>query len=229
MHEELEYTENHVIVLGYGDVGRRVVKRLTKAGVLFVVIDTDERVFQDADFSYMVGDAASESVLKKAGVKHASTVIMIMEDDSDIIFSILVTRRQNPNCVILARANNIQSIDKMYKAGSDYVASLTIISGQMLGRITTLPYDQPLREETMMMYEGIEIEKYTVSSTSALVGKTLIELDLNNSIGLAVIGIRIDDVAISDIDPAITITEGMTLAVLGNEEQIEQFRKRFVR
>jgi voltage-gated potassium channel Kch len=54
MHEELEYIENHAIVLGYGDVGRRVVKRLTKAGVLFVVIDTDEKVFQDADFSYMV-------------------------------------------------------------------------------------------------------------------------------------------------------------------------------
>ena len=131
--------------------------------------------------------------------------------------------------MILARANNIQSVDKMYKAGADYVASLTIIAGQMLGRIATLPYDQPLREETMMMYEGIEIEKYTVSSASALVGKTLIELDLNNSIGLAVIGICIDDVAISDIDPAITITEGMTLAVLGNEEQIEQFRKKFVR
>jgi len=229
MHEELEYIDNHVIVLGYGDVGRQVVKRLTKAGVLFVVIDTDEKVFHDVDFSYIIGDAASESVLKKAGVKHASTVIIIMEDDSDIIFSTLVARRQNPNCVILARANNIQSIDKIYKAGADYVASLTIISGQMLGRITTLPYDQPLREETMMMYEGIKIEKYTVGSASALVGKTLIELDLGNSIGLAIIGIRIDDEAISDIDPAITITEGMTLAVLGNEEQIEQFRKKFVR
>jgi len=229
MYEELEYIENHIIVLGYGDVGRRVIKHLTRAGVLFVVIDSDESVFQDADFPYMIGDAASESVLKKVGVKHASTVIMTMEDDSDIIFSILVTRRENPNCVILARANNIQSVDKMYKAGADYVASLTIISGQMLGRIATLPYDQPLREETMMMYEGIEIEKYTVSSASAMVGKTLIELDLRNSIGLAIIGIRIDDEAVSDIDPAITITEGMTLAVLGNEEQIEQFRKRFVR
>ncbi len=229
MYEELEYIENHVIVLGYGDVGRQVIKHLTKAGVLFVVIDSNERVFQDVDFTYMVGDAASEMVLKKAGVKHASTVIMNMEDDSDIIFSILVTRKQNPNCVILARANNIQSVDKMYKAGADYVASLTIIAGQMLGRIATLPHDQPLREETVMMYEGIEIEKYTVNSASAMVGKTLIELDLRNSIGLAIIGIRIDNKTVSEIDPAITITEGMTLAVLGNEEQIEQFRKKFVR
>ncbi|MCD4673855.1 MAG: hypothetical protein K8R77_14425, partial [Anaerolineaceae bacterium] len=74
---------------------------------------------------------------------------------------------------------------------ADYVASLTIIAGQMLERIATLPHDQPLREETMMMYEGIEIEKYTVSSASAMVGKTLIELDLRNSIGLAIIGIQI--------------------------------------
>ncbi|MCD4845093.1 MAG: NAD-binding protein [Methanosarcinales archaeon] len=229
MYEELEYIENHVIVLGYGDVGHQVIKHLTKAGVLFVVIDSDERVFQDVDFTYLVGDAASEMVLKKAGVKHASTVIMNMGDDSGIIFSILVTRKQNPNCVILARANNIQSVDKMYKAGADYVASLTIIAGQMLERIATLPHDQPLREETMMMYEGIEIEKYTVSSASAMVGKTLIELDLRNSIGLAIIGIQINNETVPEIDPAITITEGMTLAVLGNEEQIEQFRKKFVR
>ncbi|MCD4843378.1 MAG: hypothetical protein K8R25_02720 [Methanosarcinales archaeon] len=37
--------ENHVIVLGYGDVGRQVIKHLTKTSVLFVVFDSDDRVF----------------------------------------------------------------------------------------------------------------------------------------------------------------------------------------
>ncbi len=229
MHEIVNFIDNHTIVLGYGDVGHRVVQRLTSAGVLFVVVDSDEEVFKDVDFTHLTGNATSESTLKKVLVERASTVIMTLESDSDTIFAILVTRRLNPNSVILARANDIHSIDKMYKAGADYVASLSIIAGQMLGRIAVLPYDHPLKEETIMMYEGIEIEKYTVNSSSLLVGKTLAEIDLRNTIGCTVIGIIVGDEASSEIDPNTVIEENMTLAVLGSMEQIKGFREKFVR
>jgi len=229
MHETVNFIDNHTIVLGYGDVGHRVVKRLTSAGVLFVVVDSDEEVFNDVDFTHLTGNAASESTLKKVAVERASTVIMALESDPDIIFAILVTRKLNPNSVILARSNDIHSIDKMYKAGADYVASLSIIAGQMLGRIALLPHDRPLREETIMMYEGIEIEKYTVSSSSSLVGKTLAEIDLRNTIGCAVIGIYARDKASSEIEPSTVIEEDMILAVLGSVEQIKGFREKFVR
>lgn len=229
MHETVNFIENHTIVLGYGDVGHSVVKRLRSAGVLFVVVDSDENVFRDVDFPHFTGNAASESTLKKVAVERASTVIMTLESDSDIIFAILMTRKLNPNSVILARANEIHSIDKMYKAGADYVASLSIISGQMLGRIALLPYDHQLREETIMMYEGIEIEKYTVSASSSLIGKTLVEIDLRNTIGCTVIGIYTGDRASSEIDPRTVIREDMILAVLGSVEQIKKFREKFVR
>ncbi|HIH87202.1 MAG TPA: potassium channel protein [Methanosarcinales archaeon] len=229
MHETVNFIDNHTIVLGYGDVGHRVVKRLTSAGVLFVVVDSDEEVFRDVDFTHFTGNAASESTLKKVAVERAFTVIMALESDPDIIFAILVTRRLNPNSVILARANDIHSIDKMYKAGADYVASLSIIAGQMLGRIALLAHDHPLREETIMMYEGIEIEKYTVSSSSLLAGKTLAELDLHSTIGCTVIGIYAGDKASPEIDPHSVIEEDMTLAILGSIEQIKEFREKFVR
>ena len=225
----LNYEKNHTIVLGYGDVGRRIVKRLIAAGVHFIVVDLNERVFQDVEFSYIVGDGVSETTLKKVGIESASTVIVTLGSDSHIIFAILVTRKLNPSSIILARANTIHSIDKMYKAGADYVASLTIIAGQMLGRIALLPHEQPLREETIMMYEGIEIEKYTVGKYSPLVGKNLAQLDMRNTIGCTVIGMRIGDETRSEIDPHARIREDMTLAVLGNKEQIERFRENFVR
>ncbi len=229
MHEIVNFIDNHTIVLGYGDVGHRVVKRLTSAGVLFVVVDSDEEVFKDVDFTHLTGNAASEFTLKKLAVQRASTVIMTLESDPDTIFAILVTRKLNPSSVILARANDIHSIDKMYKAGADYVASLSIIAGQMLGRIALLAHDHPFREETIMMYEGIEIEKYTVNSSSLLVGKTLAEIDLRNTIGCTVIGIYAGDKASSEIKPSTVIEEDMTLAVLGNVEQIKGFREKFVR
>ncbi len=79
------------------------------------------------------------------------------------------------------------------------------------------------------MYEGIEIEKYTVSSSSPLVGKTLVELDLQNITGCTVIGIHIGNETRSEIEPTTVILEGMTLAVLGSVEQIESFRENYVK
>ncbi|MCK4938596.1 MAG: NAD-binding protein, partial [Methanosarcinales archaeon] len=110
--------ENHTIVLGYGDVGHRVVERLMNASVPLVVVDSNEEMFEDVDFTHFIGDATSESTLKKVGLERASTIIMTIGTDSDIIFATLVTRKLNPNSIILARANDTHSIDKMYKAGA---------------------------------------------------------------------------------------------------------------
>lgn len=221
--------ENHIIVLGYGDVGRSIVKRLTNAGAYFVVVDHRSEVFQDEEFAHITGEATSEYILKKAGVETASTIIATIGSDSDIIFSILVARKLNPNAIILARANDVQSIDKMYKAGADYVASLTIVAGQMLGRIALLPHDHPIKDETIMMYEGIEIKKYTINASSPMIGKTIAELDLRNTIGCTVIGIQVNNRTMSEIDPHMRLTEGLTLAVLGTKEQIEVFGNSFTK
>ncbi|HUV82685.1 MAG TPA: NAD-binding protein [archaeon] len=229
MHETEVFLEKHIIVLGYGDVGRSIVKRLITAGVSFVVVDSKKEVFQDEEFNYIIGEATSESTLKKAGVETASTIISTIGSDSNIIFSILVARKLNPNAIILARANEIQSIDKMYKAGADYVASLTIVSGQMLGRIALLPNDHPIKDETILMYEGIEIKKYTISAHSPIIGKTLVELDMRNTIGCTVIGIQEGNKTMSEIDPNMRLTEGLTLAILGNQEQTDGFTKNFIK
>jgi len=229
MHEKEVFLEKHIIVLGYGDVGRSIVKRLITAGVSFVVVDSKNEVFQDEDFIYLIGEATSESTLKKAGVESASTIISTVGADSDIIFSILVARKLNPEAIILARANEIRSIDKMYKAGADYVASLTIVSGQMLGRIALMPNDHPIKDETILMYEGIEIKKYTIDNHSPIIGKTLAELDLRNTIGCTVIGIQDGDKTMSEIDPNMRLTEGLTLAILGNQEQTDGFTKNFIK
>ena len=46
-----------------------------------------------------------------------------------------MARNINPNIRILARANEPASVDKLYRAGADYVALLPMIGGQIIGRI----------------------------------------------------------------------------------------------
>lgn len=212
------------ILIGYGDVGRSIASVLEKAHVNFVVIDRNEAKLKGKGFDFVAGDAADEEILKRAGVQTASTVIIVLNNDADIIFTTLVTRNLNPHSIILARANTTKSIDKIYRAGADYVASLSIVAGQMLAHIA-LGHE----EENIMMLEGLEIARHHVASDSPLVGKTIADAKIRSRIGCTIIGIEENGKTTTDVNPSIIIREGMTLAIIGNCEQISRFREEYVR
>ncbi len=215
--------KKHIILIGYGDVGRSVASVLEKSRVSFVVIDKNEAKLKDRGFDYVAGDAVDEEVLKRAGVQNASTVIMVLNNDADIIFTSLIVRNLNPHCIVIARANATKSIDKIYRAGADYVASLSIVAAQMLAHIAT-----GHKEETIMMLEGLEISRYQITPGSPVIGKTISEAKIRSKIGCTIIGIEEDGKTTTDIDPSIVLKEGMTLAIIGNCEQISKFKKEFI-
>ncbi len=210
------------ILIGYGDVGRSIAQVLEKAHVNFIVIDKNEAKLKGKGFDFVAGDAADEEILKRAGVQTASTVIVVLNNDTDIIFTTLVTRNLNPHSIILARANTTKSIDKIYRAGADYVASLSIVAGQMLAHIA-LGHE----EETIMMLEGLEIARHHVTSDSPLMGKTIADAKIRSRIGCTIIGIEENGKTTTDIDPSITVRDGMTLAIIGNSEQISKFKEEY--
>ncbi len=210
------------ILLGYGDVGRSIAHVLQDARVSFVVVDKNEAKLKERDFDYVAGDATDEEVLRRAGIKNATTVIIVLNDDADIIFTTLVARNINPHCIILARANATKSIDKIYRAGADYVASLSIVAGQMLAHIA-LGHG----EETVTVLSGLEIARHHVTRDSPLVGKSIADAKIRKRIGCTIIGIEENGKTTTDIDPSIVIREGMTLAIIGNCEQISKFREEY--
>lgn len=105
-----------------------------------------------------------------------------------------------------------------------YVASLSIVAGQMLAHIAI-----GHEEETIMMLEGLEIARHHVTSGSPLVGKTIADAKIRSRIGCTIIGIEEDGKTTTDIDPSIIIREGMTLAIIGNCEQISKFREEYAK
>lgn len=212
----------YFILIGYGDVGRSITPVLEKAHLHFVVIDMNESKLKGKGFEYYVGNGTDESILLQAGLRNASTVIIVLNNDNDIIFSTLIARNINPHCIILARANSPRSIEKIYRAGADYVASLSIVAGQMLAHIA-LGHE----EDAVMMLEGLEIGRYIITADSSLSGKTIAQAGIRSKIGCTVIGIEENGKTTTDIDPLIMLKPGMTLAIIGNCEQISKFKKEY--
>ncbi len=212
--------EERLVVVGYGDVGKSIVDELKRARVKFVVVDRNENALLDKGFDYVVGDGSSEEILKRAGVESASTIIIALNIDTDAIFATLVARTLNRDAIILTRAN-APICDKIYRAGADYVASVAIVVGQMVAKLVISAHE----EDVVMLYEGIEIEKYHVRKGSPFVGKTLEGLDLRSNVGCTVIGIEKEGRTVTDIHGKITIEEDSILAIIGSKEQIQKFEE----
>ncbi len=212
--------EERLVVVGYGDVGKSIVDELKRVHVKFVVVDRNEDALLDKGFDYVVGDGSNEEVLKMAGVKSASTIIISLNSDTDAIFATLVARTMNPDAIILTRAN-APICDKIYRAGADYVASVSIVVGQMVAKHVISDHE----EDVVMLYEGIEIEKCRVKKGSPFAGKTLEELDLISKVGCTVIGIEKEGRTVTEIHGKTTIEEDSILAIIGNKEQIGKFEE----
>ncbi|SET09684.1 Trk K+ transport system, NAD-binding component [Methanococcoides vulcani] len=221
----------HLIVLGYGDVGKRIVEVFIENDVHFTVVDKNEAAFSNVDFDHVSGDGTDEAVLMQAGIEKASTVIITLNTDTEVIFATLMARGLKPDCIIFSRANSVNSIDKLYKAGADYVASLSIVSGQLLAKITskcTRPECYQLYEE-IVLYEGIEIEKFQLKEGSSMVSNNIGELDFVNKFDCKIIGVERKGSVTVSLPSSFVLKVGDTIAVVGNREHVEKFRNIFIK
>jgi len=222
-------SKGHLVVLGYGDVGKSIVNILSGGPFRFVVVDSNEKVFENVDFEHLVGNGADEEVLIAAGIKTASFEFVALNDDTNVIFATLISRSLNPEITIVARANSVKSIDKIYKAGADYVGSLSIVAGQMLAKITANCMGKSCRvDEDIMLYEGIEIEKYHIDKGSFFDRKSIEELDLGKKIGCTVIGIERGGLVTTFINKQTVLRAGDIIAVVGSSKQISEFKEKYL-
>jgi len=216
----METKHGHTVVVGHGDVGRSIVLELVAAEVEFTVVDKNEDVLLGQGFGYVVGGGANEEVLMRAGIASASTVIIALNTDTDTIFATLVARTLAPDAIIIVRAN-APICGKIYRAGADYVASLSIVVGQMIAKLAI----SKQKEDVVMLYEGIAIEKYHVKKGSPFAGKTLEELDLRSKVGCTVIAIEKDEKTIIDLHGSTVIEADSILAIVGDRDQIRKFEE----
>ena len=156
------------VIAGYGDVGRAAFQELSGAGIRCTVVDRKSH-----GVSEVVGNAEDEAVLKAAGVEAARFVVVAVNNDQANIFTTLVARNLAPSAKILARANEPASVEKLYRAGADYVALLPTIGGQVIAGIllsdivrvlVDLPNGQKVLMKHLTRHAGIpvtELEKRT--------------------------------------------------------------------
>jgi Trk K+ transport system NAD-binding subunit len=199
------------IIAGFGDVGRATFRELVTAGVTCTVIDKKKYAV-----SGIVGNAEDEDILRSAQVDEAQVCVVALNDDNVNIFTTLMARNMNCDLTILARANEPASVDKLYRAGADYVALLPAIGGQVIAGLiladqVTVMLDLPDRRKVLQ-------KRMTTPVTIA---------DIEKATGVRVIGIEKTTGSQVLPPPAAFVESGESVVVIGGNMVLRKFLERY--
>ncbi|WP_234571462.1 potassium channel family protein [Rhodohalobacter sp. 614A] len=205
--------EGPIIVAGLGVVGRTIAALFQENDIQFTVVDIDEKEGVD-----VIGDITEEEILKEAGIENASTIILAVNDDRTAIFTTLVLKKVNPEIEIIARVSDVENIGKLYQAGADYVLSLPTVSGRMLFSIL-VEDDEVLSANTM--YEVVRIK------APELDGKSLEGANIRAETGCTIVAVERNGHLVAELGPSFELHEDDQLIVVGSDETINAFRKKY--
>ena len=209
LSEVRRFSRGETVVIGYGEVGSTITAALDDAGLPYTVVDRMEMDGVD-----VVGDATELETLREAGIETARSVILAMPDDTTTEFATLVIRDVSPETEIIARVEETESVQKMYRAGADYVLSLATVSGRMIA--STILED----EDVLSLDQQVEVVR-TVAPK--LIGQTIGDADVRSKTGCTVVGVERNGTVKTDIGPNFSVEPGDELIIAGTDDGIRRF------
>lgn len=204
-----------VIVIGYGQSGKAAVDAMANTNVELTVVDAND--YPDVD---VVGDARNPKTYEAAHIEEANAVIIDTDNDATTLFATLITRDANPKARIIARANDEASVRKIYRAGADYVQSLSTISERMI-LSTVLP-----GEEVLTLQTKIDVVRL---AAGRLAGQTLAQADVQATTGCIVVAVVREDEVATSLDPkGFVFQDDDQVIVLGTDENVQRFEEAYL-
>lgn len=232
--------KDHVIICGYGPLGRTLAMNLATAQIPFVVIDNQRQRLRLAQQSghlfYCSDDLMDENELLAVGVDRARTVVAVLADDASNVFITLIARRLNPNLQILAYGELPATESKLRFAGADHVVLPSSISAQRMVQLITRPTVLDFLEEKdershlieLLSQLDLQIEEFTLPLESSLVGLAIADVEAKGRGRFIIVAIRHQNGALVTHPPlTLPLAPGDTLIALGRAAEIKTFFRQY--
>lgn len=212
--------QNHIVVCGYGRIGRNIVQLLRDRNYPVVVIDQSESRVQslrEKGIPYIYGNAASLHVLEKAGVAQAQGVAIALPDSMSTRLSLKRALEISPDLDVVVRATKDIEIEVLYQLGAkevvqpEFEVSLELSAHLLAGMGLPLPAIQrEVQQIRSSHYLAMRSERaeadiardvkaaademnsrwYPLPEESPLLGMTLEETDMRRLTGVTLMAIR---------------------------------------
>jgi voltage-gated potassium channel len=194
MEREVAGLKNHYIICGAGRVGHSVATELARKPCPFVVLEADERATAELDpkWPVLIGDAASEKLLKDAGIDRAAGLVAATTTDATNIYIVLTARNLNPRLRIIARASEERAEKHLKTAGADVVISPYAAAGHRIAQSFLRPNVLDFLDIATARSGTFEmiIEEIRVGPGSVLADLTVGQSGVHHQFGIMILAIR---------------------------------------
>lgn len=241
---------DHVVIVGYGRVGRHIAALLGDLSIPHLIVHADaEQVdaLERLGIPNLFGDAANSEVLAHAGLSRARALVVAGPDESACELVVAAGRSLAPDLPIIARAITREGMRHMVQMGAQYVIHPELEGGLEIVRHTLLQLGFPLyeitrytdavrqdrydlqvntEEEHRMLrnlidaINNIEITWMQLPPGNPIVGRTLAEANLRARTGASVVAILRDEQLTANPKSMTVFEAGDRIGMIGDKEQI---------
>jgi voltage-gated potassium channel len=192
LDKRIRELKGHYIVCGYGRMGKIIARELADEKASLVVVERRPGGSEEFEGVLVVkGDATRDEVLKEAGIERAKGLISVLPTDAENLFVVLSARGLNPRLLIVARAVEDGSEQKLLRAGATKVISPYHIGGLRMAHTILKPTVVDFLEfATKSGNLELQMEEVQIQEGSALIGMTLEECGIGRDLGVIIVAIK---------------------------------------
>ncbi len=240
---------HHVVIVGAGRVGQQIAQALARLRLSFVAVDADQFSFEQCKnlkFPAIYGDATHELVLEAARPAHARLLLVTTPSMAITRGVIESARHLSPTLPIIARAEGIQQVLDLNRAGVKQVVQPEFEAGLEMTRQALIHLDVPNREiqsyldavrqevyapldqqdhdhvlmnRLRSVIRTLDLDWLSIPLGSPIDGKTLGASDIRTRTGISVVAVVRENRVEPNPPVEFELREGDWLGVLGTREQ----------
>ena len=226
LERQIEKLKDHIIICGYGRVGRIICEEIYRSKPTpLVVIDNNSTVtskIEEDGHLYLLGDATEEQCLLRAGIRSAKGLATALDSEADNVYITLTAKGLKPSLFIIARAGRIGSEKKLLQAGANHVVSPHQIGGYRMAQALLRPnVTEFIDFATHDPGAGMGMEEIPVRPNSKLTDVALVDSGIRKELDLIIVAIKkVDGTMLFNPASHTTIQIGDTLIALGQRSSL---------
>ena len=222
-----EDSEEPVVILGGGRVGRAASRALSDEGVPSTIVELEPGRVENsysvlegtASYAVVHGDAADQRILRRAGLEHASAVLVTPRDDDLNVYLTLFCRRLRPELQVVSRATYERNVATLYRAGADGVLSYATIGATDL-------WNHAGFSHRVLLAEGNEL--FLAPCPASLMRRPLRDDEVHRRTGCDIVAVLEADGTLGYDVESIPASSEVQLLLLGDRHAERRFRETYL-
>lgn len=241
--------KDHIIIVGFGVVGRLLAKNLKQIGAPYIIVDLNSETVREARSAgepAYYGDITSEEVQELAGIHRAKAMVIVINDAESARLAVSVASRTAPHTNVILRCRYLANYQEAIESGAGEVVTEELEAGleilarvlRLLGMPANIMHDflEEARQLTLPTVRKIsfarrtfcelseldelKVETFLVKESSFARNKSLAELKLRTATNSTVVAVRHDGNLMEHPDPATKFCEGDILYLVGSKKNV---------